>query len=110
MLGRMITCNTRCRFCPFDRQLRPLSTPLIPLTLEALLCQARKIKIRPTYSAVQTEHLLRVFLHQLATRRAKILWKSGVGDRVKLGLRTFAALPRGQLAGRCRGHWPATPR
>src|SRR5437773_4998453 len=110
MWGLMIRSNTICRFCRFYRQLRPLSRPLIPLTLEARLCQAREIKIRPTDSGVQTEHLLRVFLHQLATRRAKILWKSGVGDRVKLGLRTFAALPRGQLAGRCRGHWRATPR
>src|SRR5439155_1263064 len=74
----MIRSNTICRFCRFYRQVRPLSRPLVPLPLEARLCEAREIKIRPADSGVQTEHLLWVFLHQLAMRRAKILWKSGV--------------------------------
>src|SRR5438445_2863220 len=74
----MIRSNTICRFCRFYRQVRPLSRPLVPLPLEARLCEAREIKIRPADAPVQTEHLLWVFLHQLATRRAKILWKSGV--------------------------------
>src|SRR2546421_4355926 len=98
MWGLMIRSNTICRFC---RILTPASAsvkaaavandcrvdqPTLSQSFPSRLpshagptLASGEMRIRPTDAHVQTEHLLRGFLHQLATRRAKILWKSGAG-------------------------------
>src|SRR2546426_8511967 len=115
MWGLMIRSNTICRFCRFYREVRPVSRLLRLQTIAALTNRPFPIlsltislshagptlasgdmRIRPADALVQTEHLLRGFFHQLLTARAKVLWKSGAGARIKLGARTSGACSTGR--------------